>query len=358
MAYYVVFSALAISAFINNFSIERCQKLFFFVCAFFLLVLFAAFRGDGFDYNTYLRVFTDLDRSNNIFSFSENNSYYYIEPGFRFIVKLFSFILSPVYIFFAIAFLSVFINFYCFKKYSPYVFLTIILYFVHTFLLREMIQIRAGLACSICLYSLIYIEQKKILQFMFLILLSISIHSASIIFCLAYVFYQFNVSTKTLAILLGIALYVGLSMPLGQLITWIPNEKLTIYANSALASKSIGVFNNPTVIKSLVFVIIGLVFYERMRKLLPHFCVLFHTYYISLLWMLLFNDFSIIAGRIATFFSITEIILVPSYMLLLKKDLFHILIMHIIIVIFAGLTLYLNISTENIPPYIFRLTSH
>jgi hypothetical protein len=353
MEYYVVFSLLLLFSIIGFFKTGSYTKFFASAIAFILLVLFASLQGGGYDYDNYCEIFKGILHDDNIFSFNKGTSFYFVEIGYRILVKFASMICGhPTFMFFLTAFSSVFINFYCFKKYSPYIFLTIILYFAHTFLLREMIQIRAGLACAICLYSLIYIEQKKILKFTLCILIATSIHIGAIAFFLAYVFCQMNFSAFKLWVILLIAITIGMYMPLGALLHWLPNEKMMIYANSPYATKSLGIFTNITIIKSLFFTVTGLIYYNKMMKLLPHFRILFQTYFISLLLLLIFNDF-FITGRIATFFSVTEVIIVPSYLLLFKQNGFNSLFLQLLIVLFAGLMLHLNIVNANIYPYVF-----
>ena len=69
----------------------------------------------------------------------------------------------------------------------------------------------------------------------------------------------------------------------------------------------------------------------------------------SLCWLALWNDFPIISNRMATFFSITEVLLVPSFIYLVRRRSIPIVIGGI--VFYAFLTLWLNINVGNIILY-------
>lgn len=351
--YFNIFYILAVFSIFDLFRRQYIQlKGLFFIYTILLLTFFAGLRCGDQDYLSYGYIF-DLIRNTDIFNVTEGTSIYYIEPGFKILIKVITlFPVSNYIIFIIIAFIAVTLNLISAKKYSPYIFLTIIWYFAHTFVLKEMIQIRAGLACAICLFSIRFITEKKIIKFIISIIIAMSFHSAAIVFSLAYIFCQIKTSKKLLSILLIIAIFIGQFLPLGSFIHLFGIEKINLYVGSALYNRSIGIFSNPTTIKSILITSMCLLNYENMRVKLPHFEILFKIYLLSTIWLILFNDFAIIAGRVATFWSITEIILVPSFLLLMKKNLSNQFIGWISIVLIAKLILYLNFITQNIIDYV------
>ncbi|GAB7214431.1 hypothetical protein OS42_10420 [Dickeya oryzae] len=73
------------------------------------------------------------------------------------------------------------------------------------------------------------------------------------------------------------------------------------------------------------------------------FEISFKLYVFSLAWYLLWNDFEIVAARIATFYSITEVLLLSYIPLIMKsnKDKF---ICGVVLCLIAISILYVNIS--------------
>lgn len=73
---------------------------------------------------------------------------YFMEPGYRLLNKLISFFTHQSFFIFAIAaFITLFLNFKVYKKYSPYFLFSVLLYYGHIYLVREMIQIVRDSEC-------------------------------------------------------------------------------------------------------------------------------------------------------------------------------------------------------------------
>src|SRR5690606_24938035 len=86
----------------------------------------------------------------------------WMEPGYIFVgafIRLFT--ENYVFLFVVIAGLSVGVAAYNYYRYSPYLFLTLVLFFVHTFLYRDMIQIRSAVAAAIGLFLISQIEHRQ-----------------------------------------------------------------------------------------------------------------------------------------------------------------------------------------------------
>ena len=68
------------------------------------------------------------------------------EVGFLFLISIIKTIgLGERFLFWVVGFLSVGLTLYYYIKKSPYFIISLLIYFSHTFLLRDMIQIRSGL---------------------------------------------------------------------------------------------------------------------------------------------------------------------------------------------------------------------
>lgn len=358
LPYYIVFFLLALFAFWDTISIKVHQRTWALLFLSLILVLFATFRGNiGFqDYDEYAYSYADIVH-NGLWSENYSSSAAIFEPGFVLIYYLCSLITpNPIFGFWVISLIAVSLNLLCYKQYSKYFLIALILYFVHTFVLREMMQIRAGVAAAVCLYSIRYIEERRIGAFMCSILMAISFHLASIIFIFAYWVYVLDWSKRTWMWIVGICLTIGLVMPLGKLLSMTPlggiGERIAVY--TWMIGSSSGIFTNPTILKQLFIVILCFSYWETLNDKVPHFKILSFCLMMSLCWLLLWNDFPIISGRLGTFFSITEVMVIPSFLYIVTPRSRS--LVFLIITLYAFLILWLNIRVGNFVLYNSGLT--
>ncbi|WP_102315702.1 EpsG family protein [Vibrio cyclitrophicus] len=349
---FIVLATLSLLMLIEQFRYNR--KYFYIICSV-ILILFSGFRGEfvGSDNHSYIRIFELIPNiliDNKELSFSEIR----MEWGYvlvNVVVKLFT--SDFTYLFIVVAFISVGTSSYNYYKISAFPFLTLLLYFVHAYFYRDMNQLRAGLACSIALFSIVHIHEKRTKEFMLTIIVAAFFHMASTILILAYLFRLLEPKRKMLIITVFFGLLLDLLNVTEYVVQFIPDSLKSIqstidnYSNSQMYSQDLGLFNI-TNIKSYVILGVGLIFYERIKKQVPLFTTIIAMYTLSVSWRIAFSGFSILSGRVATFFEIVEVILVPMFCLLIKNK----LVGHIIIIIYAFAIFYLNVfSLDRIPYY-------
>jgi hypothetical protein len=182
--------------------------------------------------------------------------------------------------------------------------------------------------------------------------LASSIHLAAICFIFSYFLCRLDISAHNWLKIIVSSLFIGVFFPLGQFIKRLPTiellERIQTYSNWDGYSSSLGVFSNITVLKSIFISLCCLYNYERLKSNYA-FKVLLDIYLLSLCWLILFNDFSIIAARIATFFSIGEVILCASFYTLFDKK--NKYIYAFILYGFALLMLSLHVFTNKLFEY-------
>lgn len=351
--YYVIFIILATLTFFDGFNVKWTQKSKILSVVVVLLTIFASLRYNvGFqDYDAYVAAYQDVVKNGLNYSKYTTDAAIF-EPGFILTYYISTFFFSnPIFGLLLIALLAVSLNLLNYKTYTKYFFVATLLYFVHTFALREMIQIRAGVAAAICLFSVRYIERRSLWQFCLTILIASSFHLASLIFLFVYWVYWQKWSKKVWVGIICISLLVGIVMPLGQLLSHIPvggiGARIATY-KWMIGSNASGIFNI-TFLKQFIFCAFSLLYWKKLNSKVPHFYIFFVCMAMSLCWLSLWNDFPIISNRIATFFSITEVLLVPSFIYLVKHRSIPIVIG--IIVFYAFITLWLNINVGNIILY-------
>lgn len=351
--YLTVFCLVAIIAFADVIRIKHSQRLLLLLFASVLLSLFAGLRYDLPDYMPYWEGFKEVSRSGLVYSDLDIAAFF--EPGYNLLAWIISRILDhPVALFVIVASLAVGLNLAFYKRYSHYFLIAVLLYFSHTFLMRETMQIRAGVAAAIVLWSLPYVEKHKPWRFIAIVVLAMGFHLASGVFLLVYLVYHWNWTAKTWKWIVAICLIMGLALPFGKLLTMLPSGGIfgRILAYSWMVEQGpSGVLTNPTIIKQLFIVIICLKYWDILIERAPHFRLLVTPLLISVCWLMVWNDFAIVAGRMGTFFSVTEVLVYPMLMYLVTPRSRP--VMGILLVLFALSTLSLNLWVGNIMPYHF-----
>lgn len=297
------------------------------------------------DFGAYTQAFNDI--ANN----SKNISHIF-EPAYMalmWIVSVFS--NSPAFFFIIVASIGIGLNVLSIKRYMPrYTYLAILFYFVHTYIMREMGAVRAGIAAGICFYwGLKFVQDCKPWKFIIAVLAAMSFHLSAIAFFCVYPIYRMNLKPKTMLYIIGVCAIIGTFMPIGRIASTLPfiGSFSRVSGYIADLSSGLGVWTNPTTLKQLTFAIFGLLFYNQINGIYPNYRIIIVPYFMSVCWLMLWNDFPIIAGRLAMYFSITEVVLVPSLFYAFTKYSRSIVAMFFIILAFA--ILYLNGITHLTP---------
>jgi len=319
-----------------------------------LLIYFSGFRHQvGADDLNYAILFNQVKT---IMNESIINSYtnYFMEPGFVALNSTIKVFTNDYHLFMLfIAFLTVLFTSYNYSRYSPYVILSLLLYFVHTFLARDMNQIRAGLAASILLFSIKYIYNNNFIKFSLVILIASSFHIGAIVFFITYFVArkEYNKFTYLSFIFIAIILsYFGLA---GIVVENLPDSLgilktvLTGYYNSPEFKNSVSTFDI-TNIKQIAISLTIILCLSRLKEKSIYFILLFNIYIIGVIWRIAFSDFGIFAARFATFLTITEVILITFFLLCVKGK--QKIFIAFLIVLYAFATLYLNIFIKKDKP--------
>jgi hypothetical protein len=260
---------------------------------------------------------------------------------------------GPVAMFVVMAALAVGLVLGSYRRYTPFFFVAVLVYFSHTFIAREMLQIRAGLAAALCLYSMRHIIDGRGWRFLGVMAAAISIHAASSVFLLVWPVARSGMGRRTMFALLGVSLAVGLLFPVGSLFGRLEAVELLVraqaYAAAEMGGEQLGVFGSPTTIKQLLIFVTGLMFYDRLSERVWGFRAFMTSYFLAVCWLMVWNDIPTLAARLSTFFSITEGILLASYMYLIERRsrIFYVAL----VVVFALMMLRVH-TTGGLHPYV------
>lgn len=315
-----------------------------------VLVFFAGFRhvGVGADDYNYVQQFMITPGLNSWFSSSYVYRYLdsYMEPGFVFLNSILRYFTDDYrFLFLTVASISIFITAYCYRKLSPYPLFSFLIYFVHAYLYRDMNQIRAGLAVSMGLFLIFSMHDRKILKTIIIILSACLFHMSAIIYFLFVLFNKLALSRGLALLLLTLAIFLNLADVPAFLINNIPSlgyisAKVTSYAASTEADTT--ALFDLTNIKNIFICASVLFFFKRFKAEVKYFDVMFSMFFLSVLWRILFSDFGILAGRVSTFLSVTEPILISCFIVFFNKKIIPIML----IFLYSFLVLYINLFVK------------
>lgn len=351
-AYYIIFSALASLSLCNLCRFDSKIKRILLILLCIVLSLFAGLRCDNADWDSYSDIFLSI---------SNGNFFACADVGFDLFLWILSVLTnSPLVMFLGVALISVFFNVTSFNTYSRYVFLCALVYFVHNYALKEMIQIRVGMASALCLYSVRYLEENKFNKFRNIWIIAVTIHFTALVFGIVYFSAKKNIDKKLMLNYLMLSLIIGSFFPLGQILKSILgiNERLDAYIayGNVGYGQSLGIWNNLNTLKGIIVFCFLYHYYNLISIRQSYFKILFYSYTVGLCWLICFNDFAIIGARISSILLCVEPVLLtyPLYIMREKSKWLYVLG----IVILAFVMLQFNMEPNKITPYNFYFSNY
>lgn len=336
-------------AFSDLINVRKEQRFLMLLITSVILIIFAGLRYGDHDYLPYQLIFEESQSWN----FEAGN-----DVGYSLLNSVLSLIWNdPLIVFITVATISVSLNIKSYGDYGKYVFIAILFYFVHNYALKEMIQIRAGLACAIGLYNVRNLTKGRYGKFWLLQFVAMTIHLGSVMFLIAWALKQFNFSRKTWIYIFVTCFVIGMIYPFGAIIKSLPSieilARVQTYSQWGEYAESIGILTNMATIKQLFISILILVFYDSFNAKIKYFDSLAFMYFASTCWLMVWNDFAIVGARLATFLSIGEPIIMSSIIILVTPNSRKIVL--ILFILMALLFLLTNMNGK-ILPYIFYPT--
>ena len=186
--YYFSLIILSILALVES-NLKKIHFNFISFSLYLLLIILVGFRSETFgDYCSYVISFFDTPNIIGFFHIYQDYSFHF-EYGYDAIMIISKSIISHhIFHFFVVGGLSLAITFFCIRKMSPYFFLSILIFFSHVYLLKDLAQIRSGLAASIILLSFYFLANAKVIKYFSFVLLASSIHLTALTTIIGYFF--------------------------------------------------------------------------------------------------------------------------------------------------------------------------
>ena len=368
--YYITFFILLILS-IYEFSLNgkksQINNIFIFAILIWLIFI-AGFRGAIYgDYCTYWNFYQiSPSLTDYFFRSAEIPGDVSTELIYNLLFPMFTkvFLDSHVFYFTFVAAVAISINIFMLKKMSPLVFLSLLIYFSHVFLYKELQQIRSGLSSSLILLSIYFLSQRRIPSYTGTYIFASLIHTSALISILGvlskFIFSLFKQKKTIMVFALAFAIFLSIiNVPLSVLFlleSYVPFPakyfvyKDTIGGAGSTNFYSIGIFSNITTLKYIFFSLFSIIYFDELNKKNKYFKYAFFFYFTGTLWIIAFSDFAIIATRIASMLTVSEIILLPMFIILFKQKGFA----FIFLVVFSLSQIILNtFYLSNIPEYDF-----
>lgn len=332
------------------------KKNFFVYFSAIILAIIAGIRGEyvGIDTEAYINDYNAVLKG-----FSPMNS---TEFGFVGLEKIFSALNFPVWLFLLfISILTFFILCYCFVEFSGYFAgLVMAYYYARFYISRDFNQIRSSLSAALILVSLKYVKEKKLVKFIFIILIGNLIHSGTWIALVIYPSYFFIWKKLKSKILILYPLILSFFIILSQTISPILEkfaqslDKGSVYITSEYYTQGSGL-SNPVmwmqIFISLIAVYLGVKFSTQENENLK---LVITSYIFSTLILVLFNQYRMLGGRLSTMFATVEplVVLFSLNLIKISKIVRIVSFICIIIIIFILINYIGGLIPELYPYYI------
>jgi len=338
MVYFSIFFVLILLCILNIVKNDNRELQFATIPMALALILMAGLRFEtGADYGSYKAIY---DITANEFKPT------YGEPLFAILNYLIGATVNSFNaLFFVIALFSVTIKFYCFKRYSKYMFVSIILYFVTNYLSQDFGQIRQGFAIAICFLSLKYLYEGEKRLFYVLVVFATLFHFSAVIFLLALYTDKFKFSWAKMLVIWSICFL--LSTMLSVLSSYV--VLLDIASKGNVLGDKLGYIGDDTygvkvpinlgMFFKMMILYLATTFRDKFGQDDKYISRFINLYFIGGCVYFLFSFAEIYAGRLSVYFIFFELILIPYIIYCCKETVFKLLFFGVFL-LYASYLLY------------------
>ena len=280
-------------------------------------VVLCGFRGHvGSDYLEYQRLFYvhSLDLIESFISLFSVQIH--TEPGFflcNIVFKILNLNFNTTLLFYSA--ISIFINFFFISKIlsinKKYYLLSLIacftLYLSHEYILKDFIQIRAGLASAFILISVYYVNSFK--KFSLFYLIAISFHLSAIpCICLPLIYkFTFRFSPLLFICIIFLLFFLPLDSFIESALSLVGITeilwKVSLYMSDETETYALG-FLHPTTLKKVSLICLLFIFKRRIYD--QHYNKVFSALFLSTAAIITLSGFGIFATRVASILSVFD----------------------------------------------------
>lgn len=241
---------------------------------------------------------------NQIFDLTEKNLIYNYERGFVLLTKLIRSVTANLNIYLSLTSLIMLYPVYrVIKKYSPMPLLSVFLYITLNFFHFSMSGMRQGIAFSIVFFSYNYLVRNQKIKFVACLLAASTIHTSALFFIVIIFFKDFRFTINKMLI------YLFSIIPIFIFRKRLFSIVSLLYYSVEKETYNTGAY---TLFIVVLFTFVGaLLFYKRTTKKFSNALTLYNIVAVAPILML-FNSISQSALRVANYFYIFIILLIPT----------------------------------------------
>lgn len=291
-----------------------------------VLIYTAGFRSLSWpDTGVYAWVFSLNTSTLNDFSLDEFHRTYlgYQEIGFYLLSSIIRSLTGNVHVYFTVvSALSLTFLFLSLRKYSVYPLIGLLVYLSRFFMGREMMQIRAGLAISIVVFALQFIEKQKLKYFIFFVLLASSFHLSAILILPVYWMSKLEITPKRV-LMMVVCAYAIAAFASVFVVSWVTDFFDMAGLGSAYTSEDSSYSQGKGLANPMIYyqtlVLLLYTFNERkLAAVCPCYMTIRNGYLYSTILLVALSAFGTLSGRTSTIFATFEVFILPSLIFLFQ----------------------------------------
>ncbi|MGL5459948.1 MAG: EpsG family protein [Cetobacterium sp.] len=336
--YAVILIILNICSWIDIFKSSKYLKKIVYTCSSVILIGVATFRNEvGTDSKNYIDAFKYIGK---ITLNPTEVKFVYSDKGFIFLTSIIKEIFNSVeFYFFLISLTTILIIIYTLYKMTSYPLIGLLVYYIRFYFLRDLNQMRAGLAIAILMITFLSLNKK--IKTIFIIFISSIIHKSCILWITVLALNK-KLSNKIVILIITISIFFNYIIYrnvyfINSIIEKTGVPKAYISGEYGLISSK--GFKNPILYYQLIILFVYMFLGKSLRSKFNNYDLLKNIYLISILFFLLFMPWSSLAGRTSTIFATVEIFIIPSFIYAFKRK----IIINFLILIILNLMAYINI---------------
>jgi len=354
MIYYFVIGILALFSFYNLTDLNRNRNKYLRILSFLMILVVGGLRYKvGADWDSYKNIYYETINIADIFNAREEKLFMFFLYISKKIINSYSFF---VFIFFLVSF---YIKYNVFKKYSSDIFLSLIIYFYTLFLIYDVNGIRQGMALGLVLFSIRYILNKELLQFLVIISIATLFHTSAIIFIPFYWLANFTISKKIIIVVIISSLIISIpirmlieqSSYMQLLLTMDSFSHYSFYIENNIAGRKLPILSIAVFQRLFIFSLF-IINFDKIKASDELKRLLLNGYFVSILLFVFLSFSADLAARGSFYYKSLETLLIP-FIITSQNKLINRMLLFIIIILFAiyGTYRLLEIPYGGLIPY-------
>ena len=262
------------------------------------------------DYRDYLRYYNTLSLGLDLNERLEPTFLWIagVSPSFEVLILLY-------------ALISIYLNLRVIQRYSCNVPVSILLYLSPYFVLHDMIQIRAAVACAMMLWAITYIPSRDWKRYFTLITVAVLFHKSAMIFYPIYFLSGTRLNKKFYTAVVAILLIAAIiHVSIGLFIKYIPIPAIQAYYmayafTSWNAAPAVGV----VILGKCIMALWMIWKIENIQYVFPYAIISLKIFIASIACFILFTDIPVMAGRLYEATGVIDIYTMAMFPLVAPK---------------------------------------